>query len=154
MKFEEQSVELIPQPTTLEEAYKLAELAGRVSYMSHDSTTEDSYKRFIDNMKKNEHLSVLEFTPIYIAIPIDSVDNRDYYYFITEEDPSYYRLNIVDNIAYISTNLRVIVEDALEGLLDYWVPPTEHHVKRVMFKFVTNIGVSRECNRHKNICAA
>lgn len=149
MKFEEQSVELIPQPTTLEEAYKLAELAGRVSYMSHDSTTEDSYKRFIENMKKNEHLSVLEFTPIYVTVSAFMLEEALFQTFFEEVDPSYYRLNIKDTYAYITTNLRVIIENYLEMMLEYWVPPTEHHVKRVMFKFVTNIGVSRECNRHR-----
>ena len=149
MKFEEQSVELIPQPTTLEEAYKLAELAGRVSYMSHDSTTEDSYKRFIENMKKNEHLSVLEFAPIYVTVPAYMLEEALFKTFFEEVDASYYRLNIEDTYAYITTNLRVIIENYLERMLEYWVPPTEHHTKRVMFKFVTNIGVSRECNRHR-----
>lgn len=151
MKFEEQSVELIPQPTTLEEAYKLAELAGRVSYMSHDSTTEDSYKRFIDNMKKNEHLSVLEFMPVYIKIS----DEEAIYYDLLDcitllYNNEYSKCSCINEVHYISTNYRVIVENELERkLLHYWVTPTEHHTKRVMFKFVTNIGVSRECNRHR-----
>lgn len=147
MKFIEQSVELIPQPTTIEEAYKLAELAGRVSYMSHDSITEDSYKKFIENMKKNKHLSVLEFIPVYLKF------NRNEYFDIPELDilhhNEYTYIEVKYSICYITSNYRVLLENGLEHLMDYWVPPTEHHIKRVMFKIVTNRGVSAECNRHR-----
>ena len=50
---------------------------------------------------------------------------------------------------YVTTNLRVLVEnDRLEDLV-YLCTPTAYHAKRYTFCFTTNIGVSREFNRHR-----
>lgn len=50
---------------------------------------------------------------------------------------------------YVTTNLRVIYENGWLDDLEYICLPTEHHIKRVTVSFITNIGVSREFNRHR-----
>ncbi|MBQ3306907.1 MAG: FAD-dependent thymidylate synthase [Bacilli bacterium] len=50
---------------------------------------------------------------------------------------------------YITTNLRVIYENGWLDDLKYICTPTKHHAKRVTVSFTTNIGVSREFNRHR-----
>jgi len=50
---------------------------------------------------------------------------------------------------YITTNLRVIYENNWLPDLEYLCLPTEHHAKRVTVSFTTNIGVTREFNRHR-----
>ena len=50
---------------------------------------------------------------------------------------------------YITTNLRVIYENNWLDDLKYICTPTEHHARRVTVSFTTNIGVSREFNRHR-----
>lgn len=50
---------------------------------------------------------------------------------------------------YVTTNLRVICENNWFEDLKYVCKPTEHHAKRVTVSFTTNIGVTREFNRHR-----
>jgi len=50
---------------------------------------------------------------------------------------------------YVTTNLRVIYENNWLDDLEYICSPTEHHAKRVTVSFTTNIGVTREFNRHR-----
>ena len=50
---------------------------------------------------------------------------------------------------YVTTNLRVIYENGWLDDLKYICAPTEHHAKRVTVSFTTNIGVTREFNRHR-----
>jgi thymidylate synthase (FAD) len=56
--------------------------------------------------------------------------------------------------AYVTMNYRHIVENEWLDDLKYIYEPTKHHVKRYTFKVLTSIGVTREVNRHKLICAA
>ena len=50
---------------------------------------------------------------------------------------------------YITTNFRVIVENNWLEDLQFICAPTEFHARRVTVSFITNIGVSREFNRHR-----
>lgn len=49
----------------------------------------------------------------------------------------------------VTTNMRVIVENHLEEVLQYLCAPTEYHQKRYCVKFTTDIGVAREFTRHR-----
>lgn len=53
------------------------------------------------------------------------------------------------NTVYITTNLRVLVENNWMDDLKYQCEPSEHHVKRVTVKFVCDRGVSHEFVRHR-----
>jgi thymidylate synthase (FAD) len=55
---------------------------------------------------------------------------------------------------YVTTNLRVLVENDWLDDLKYICDPVEHHVKRISLKFTTSIGVSREGNRHRSFSIA
>lgn len=51
----------------------------------------------------------------------------------------------------ITTNMRVIIENLLklQDLCEYESEPTEYHKKRYTFHVVTDIGTTRELNRHR-----
>lgn len=51
--------------------------------------------------------------------------------------------------AYITMNYRHIVENNWVDDLKYLCDPTEYHEKRITVKFICDIGVSREFNRHR-----
>ena len=51
-------VELIPQPRTIEDAYKFLELVGRVCYKSENRITEESAENFLVSLYKRGHLSI------------------------------------------------------------------------------------------------
>lgn len=50
---------------------------------------------------------------------------------------------------YITTNLRVLVENDWLDDLKYVCEPTEYHAKRVMVRFICDRGVSHEIVRHR-----
>ena len=50
---------------------------------------------------------------------------------------------------YVTTNLRVLVENNWLDDLHYVCEPTEYHTKRVMVRFICDRGVSHEIVRHR-----
>ena len=66
----------------------------------------------------------------------------------------YYFPTIASKGTYVSTNMRVLQENNWRNDLQYICEPTEFHEKRYTFRMTTSIGVTRELNRHKQLCAA
>ena len=65
-----------------------------------------------------------------------------------EESTGDEKYDLYDHL-YISTNYRVLFENNRLDDLKYLCEPTKYHQKRVTVKFICNIGVSREFNRHR-----
>lgn len=151
MKLIESSVQIIEE----KDPYKMIELAGRTCYKSEDKITENSSKEFVDRMIKLGHGAMLEHGTIYLTI-----DGEDPNLSKIQSNP-YTKINLVpyevltegnytiSYKAYITTNLRVLVENNLKELLCYQVEPTEHHEKRITAKFICDRGVSHEFVRHR-----
>lgn len=151
MKLIESSVQIIEE----KDPYKMIELAGRTCYKSEDKITEDSAKEFVDRMIKLGHGAMLEHGTIYLTI-----DGEDPNLSKIQSNP-YTKVNLVpyevltegnytiSYKAYITTNLRVLIENNLKELLCYQVEPTEHHEKRITAKFICDRGVSHEFVRHR-----
>ena len=153
MRLIKSSFEIKEQELGLSGIYKQIEWAGRHCYQSLDKITEDSYKEFASRMIKSGHRSVLEHGSVYLKLPYEVFDNirlgdpfKDPYsphwikYFI------YYNNDIV----YVSTNYRWIVENCKEEWLDkYLCEPTNYHYKRITVKFILPISISREFCRHR-----
>lgn len=151
MKLIESSVQIIEE----KDPYKMIELAGRTCYKSEDKITEDSAKEFVDRMIKLGHGAMLEHGTIYLTIDredpnLSKIQSNPYtkvnlvpYEILTEGN------YIISYKAYITTNLRVLVENNLRELLCYQVEPTEHHEKRITAKFICDRGVSHEFVRHR-----
>jgi len=168
IRFVQPWVKEIPQPTTLEEAFRLGELAGRISHRSEGKMTEDSWRNFIKKMEKLNHLSVLEFVPMYLSVPFN-VPTKEL------EDNEYTKTVYGDGTApggdgtapggdgykYITTNYRVLVENDWTDMVKYWkVSPagpdpsgkvTPQHYLRYMFHVQTSIEITREWNRHRKL---
>lgn len=151
MKLVESSVQIIEE----KDPYKMIELAGRTCYKSEDKITEGSAKEFVDRMIKLGHGAMLEHGTIYLTI-----DGEDPNLSKIQSNP-YTKVNLVpyevltegnytiSYKAYITTNLRVLIENNLKELLCYQVEPTEHHEKRITAKFICDRGVSHEFVRHR-----
>ena len=108
-----------------------------------------------DNNEAN-HISVLEHGTVYLkdefvgnakdcekSILYKYKDNKyskcySFYF------PAYSKCGV-----YVTTNLRVLVENELLNDLNYICIPTEFHARRVTVSFNTNIGVTREFNPHR-----
>lgn len=59
------------------------------------------------------------------------------------------KINTDNNYAYITLNYRHLVENDWVDDLKYLCKPTEHHEKRISVRLYTDIGITRELNRHR-----
>lgn len=140
--------------------YKMVERAGRVCYKSEDKITEDSAKPFVERMKANKHYAMLEHGTIYLYDFCEH--NTDHFsdfcaFYEKYKHNPYSRVKLVTNgdflnsvtYAYITTNLRVLVENRWESDLEHMCSPTDEHYKRATVHFKVDIGVGREITRHR-----
>ena len=160
MKLINSSFEIItPESYSLDNVFKMIELCGRCCYHSYDKITPDSSTKFVDRMIKSGHLSSLEHGTIYLYREFDGnkLAEQDYdgWTQMYVNNPYsvisiMYRTDGVYQV-YVTTNYRVIVENALEDDLQYIVDqPMDHHERRYTVRFVCDRGVSHEFVRHRH----
>jgi thymidylate synthase (FAD) len=170
MQLVQPSFEIIEQETGLNGIYKHIELAGRTCYKSLDKITENSAQEFVDRMIKSGHGAMLEHGTVYLKVLLNndlvienaygenntvSVYNRYLY-------NKYSKVNCRDGLedifitdtvepgyAYITTNLRVLVENNWLDDLEYLCEPTEYHERRITVKFVSDIHFYKDTTRHR-----
>lgn len=114
------------------------------------------------------HGGILEFGTMYYTI-CTGAPTMDADYMKKMNLVSFFRKNPYSNVSAFDTykdvqglklpytmycitvNMRVIVENKLklQDLHEYESEPTEHHKKRYTFHVVTDIGTTRELNRHR-----
>ena len=157
MRLIESSVQIIEE----KDPYKMIELAGRTCYKSEDKITENSAKEFVDRMIKLGHGAMLEHGTVYLAYLVfyQDVDNENNltpeHIFYKYQSNKYSKVKVVpyswsgEDAVYVTTNLRVLVENNWLDDLQYQVDPTEHHEKRITAKFICDRGVSHEFVRHR-----
>lgn len=160
MKLIKQKVERWDQGDGLNAIYEHIARCTRVCYQS-EAKEGESGKEFLDrvvfrNKDQNiyeleadstKHFSVLEHGTIYLTMPFRSMTEDD----VIDVLNNYSEINLDAEYKnyYITTNLRVLIEKKLLHLLKYLTPPSYHHERRTTFSFITDIGTSRELNRHR-----
>jgi thymidylate synthase (FAD) len=155
MKLVKPKAEILIQQPGLEGIYKQIELAGRTCYKSEDKITEDSAKAFVDRMIKSGHTAMLEAGTVYLTIPYTDIETLSHYRGVAGkyneiEFTRYSKVTMTRGTHnYVTTNYRVLVENNWLDDLKYLCEPTEYHERRVTFKLLTSIGVTRELNRHR-----
>lgn len=161
MRLIKPSFEIIEQQAGLEGMYKQIELAGRTCYKSEDKITEDSAKGFVERMIKSGHGAMLEHGTVYLMKESEFI-NTHIHPEEGEEQECNPLLKYYDNayshvrqehttgwFVYVTTNLRVLVENGWMDDLQYACEPTEYHEKRVCVRFICDRGVSHEFVRHR-----
>lgn len=147
MRLIESSYKILPQESGLDGIYKMCEIAGRTAYKSEDRITEGSAKKFVEALIKLNHGAVLEHGTIYLfadfyedkgGSPLSKYKNNPY---------SKYTWN--DNGTYVTTNLRVLMENGWMDDLQYLCEPTEYHEKRISVKFICSRSIAQEITRHR-----
>lgn len=158
MKLIKPSFTILHQAPGLEGVYKQIELAGRTCYKSEDKITPDSAKAFVDRMIASGHGAMLEHGTVYLMAKTKLVN-----YYIHPEDgedeeynplEKYYQnkysyINNDDTNLYVTTNLRVLIENGWMDDLQYICEPTEYHEERIGVRFICDRGVSHEFVRHR-----
>lgn len=147
MKLIKPSFEIWEQEPSLEGVYKQIERAGRVCYKSEDKIAEGTAKAFVDRMIASGHGAMLEHGTVYLEIPDYGVSRLKFEKYMRNP----YSTSISSDVdsSYITTNLRVLVENGWLNDLEYQCEPTEYHEKRITVKFVCDRGVSHEFVRHR-----
>ena len=157
MKLVKPSFEIIEQEVGKEGLLSHIEKCGRTCYKSEDKITEDSAEKFVNMIINRGHTAMLEHGTVYLAIPIewyyeddDKVVDNWYEYECYEKNPySEVYIDYTYDLACITTNYRVLLQNGWLDDLEYQCEPTEHHVKRVTVKFICDRGVSHEFVRHR-----
>lgn len=167
MKLIESKAELVLQQEGLEGVYKQIEFCGRTCYKSEDKITEDSAKGFVERMIKSNHTAMLEHGTVYLKLENKAYNapfDAEYYNIVQKYERNKYSKivvvptfvckndvgnNVYTNTYYITTNLRVLVENDWLEDLKYICEPTQYHEKRYTMKFITDRGVSHELVRHR-----
>ena len=160
MKIIHPSVEYWRQANTLDGIWEHAARCARVCYQSQPVINGEFGKAFLlrtiakNGFKKDKssHMSVLEHATVYLVV---NIQNPFYPHMCYKYKDNHYsktcNLIINDTIEgiCITTNLRVIIENNWLDDLKFIANDISNHVKRYTFSFITNLGVSRELNRHR-----
>lgn len=156
MKLIKPSFEIWEQGAGLEGVYKQIERAGRVCYKSEDKITETSAKEFVKRMIKSGHGAMLEHGTVYLnyssyeyfdkenGFPLNKYEENPYSKCMIVKYPLLSKIE-----GWVTTNLRVLVENGWLDDLQYICEPTEYHAKRHTIKFICDRGVSHEFVRHR-----
>ena len=117
---------LTPNSYTYNDIIKHIELCGRTCYKSEDKITDSSAEKFVNMLKSNHHMSVLEHGTVYLTIPIDLHKTPQYVieqsHIINHYQANPYSIvnfNNEENTYYITTNYRVLIENGWEDDLKY-----------------------------------
>ena len=121
-------------------------------------TAED----FVGMLMKSGHGAMLEHGTVYMQIDtfLDIPEDKKLDKRVHQYDSN--RFTKVNSMYigqgcwryYITTNLRVLVENDWLDDLKYVCEPTEYHAKRITAKFICDRGVSHEIVRHRTMSFA
>lgn len=143
MKINQPSFEIWEQMPGADGVYRQVERCGRVCYKSENHQTADSARPFVERMIASKHTAMLEHATIYLTL--DEHDDRVAFY----RQNRFTHVNMVNGKAYVTTNLRVLVENDRMDDLKELCEPTAHHERRVTVHFTTQVAITREFNRHR-----
>ena len=158
MKLIDPKVELWNQGNTVDEIWEHIARCARVCYQSEPRKNGETGEQFVNRvilhnhsydeiakdrkLQEKLHLSVLEHGTVYLTIP-------RFYFNLNFKGYPY--THTVSNVKarYITTNMRMLIENGQMDVLKYLCIPTKHHALRKTFSLWTNIGGIRDTNRHR-----
>lgn len=162
MKIIEPSVELWQQGYDIHSIWKHIAKCCRCCYQStprnNGETDEEFVQRVIFRNRDYKtigksrleqlklHLSVLEHGAVYLKVPHNIRYKFDMNFF-HKNQYSRASYHLEDEHYYITTNMRVLVENNLTYYLRYLTTP--EYDDRLTFSIITDIGVARELARHR-----
>lgn len=150
MRLINSSVEIIKQGDTLLDIYKHIEKAGRVSYKSEDRITEDSAEKFCQMLINRGHLCPLEQGTVYLTVDFTNAFTGDMHDMELKYSMNPYSRVVATGAGiYITTNMRVLIENNWLDDLKWLTEAKEAHEKRVTAKFICSRDISLELVRHR-----
>lgn len=135
--------------------YKHIERCARVCYKSEHLIKEGSAENFVNRMITSGHYATLEHGTIYLKFTWDNDSHEKEFnrLFANYQKNAYSEVNMTQTetyiTEYISTNLRVLIENEWLDDLQYLCYPTKYHEKRVTVKFNSSIHFYKDLTRHR-----
>lgn len=167
MRFIQPDVVLWEQGININDIWNHVARCARVCYQT-ESKEHENGKEFInrvilkrhsyteiandERLQEELHLSVLEHGTIYLCVKNIDVNYLDIITFYSNNKYSIIKFGKNDrneNEIYITTNLRVLIENGRMKDLVYISRCTSMHIPRYTICITTNIGAIRDTNRHR-----
>jgi len=156
MEFLVAGYEIIEQKPGLQGIYEACELPGRICYGSQDKIEPGSAEPFVKRLIDSNHGAPLEHGTVYLKARQTNTVINDTEHIIEVSSPlDKYCSNPYSKVfetgvdIYVTTNLRVLVDNNWLDDLQYLCEPTEYHEKRVMVRFTMDRFTGEEFLRHR-----
>ena len=155
MKVINAGVQEIKQAPGIIGIYQHIEKCGRTCYKSEDKITEDSAMKFFQGLVNRNHFAMLEHGTVYLKLPLPyKYGYRNFSDLYKVIDSNYSFLHEVNRYLYVTTNMRVLVENMpneYEDILRKFAleEADANHIKRVTAKFTISRGIANEFVRHR-----
>ena len=143
MKFLQPSFEIWQQEAGIDGIYRMIERAGRVCYKSENHVDNQSARPFVERLIASKHTAMLEHGTVYLVTDQAKLAER----YI--QNP-FSVVHTLDTKNYITTNLRVLVEQGWMDDLQYLYKQQSQHEPRITVHFTTQVSITREFNRHRS----
>lgn len=143
MKFLQPSFEIWQQEAGIDGIYRMIERAGRVCYKSENHVDNQSARPFVERLIASKHTAMLEHGTVYLVTDQAKLAER----YI--QNP-FSVVHTFDTKNYITTNLRVLVEQGWMDDLQYLYKQQSQHEPRITVHFTTQVSITREFNRHRS----
>ena len=155
MRFVEPKHEIIIQNPGLDGIYEMVSKAGYTCYKTEKEITPESSRKFTEALTKSGHGAMLEHATVYLKTSWNTAtDWKEKVLSIKYAKNHFSVVNYVsdnnNNITgYITTNLRVLIENGWMDDLKYLCEPTEYHEKRVSVRFWMDRVGTQSVERHR-----
>ena len=155
------SIEIWEQGDTLEDMWKHIARCTRVCYQSTPKNDGETDEEFVERVILRPdsstgelnfdkiHGAMLEHGTVYLMLKTICPGDEGYELYEKYRYNKYSKAIVKQGFVCITTNLRVLYENNWLEDLDYVTSNTEYHFKRITVSFTTNIGITREFNRHR-----
>lgn len=143
------------QEPTVSGAYKMSEFAARTCYASTDKMVwqgdDDKTVEFVQGLMKSGHGEPVECNAIYLVWDLTTQDySHERYRKYLFNEYSRVRVYANDTNCYVTTNLRVLLDNGWYGDTIYMSHPIEgKHELRVSVLFTSQIVIASEINRYR-----
>ena len=158
MKVIKPSVDIIDQQGPgFEGMLRHIEKVGRISYLSYDRMTEDSYHKFVDMLIKIGHWSCLSCGTVYLNIPrydLDLIEKLMSIDTLRKYGPFIRWHETADGDFHLTTDYRICKKlDVSDDVIQrYWREPTSDFYHRRTSHWVCSRACSHQVVRHRAFC--
>jgi len=158
MKVIKPSVDILDQQGPgFEGMLRHIEKVGRISYLSYDKMTEDSYHKFVNMLIKIGHWSCLSCGTVYLNIPrydIELIGKLMSIKTLRKFGPFIRWYETGEGDFHVTTDYRICkklkIDD--EVIQRYWREPTEDFYHRVTSHWICSRACSHQVVRHRAFC--